>query len=254
MAKLIPTLFFVCTTFVGSAQEERIDTDRPDQTESSGIVPKNFFQLEIGFNKENGHFKNYDLVYPTGLFKYGLGRIELRLETAFISSYEHLIPQPKWTTGFEPVEIGFKFLIAEEKKILPKTSLIVHAALPVLASKPFRPQHLAPSFRLTTQKTFTPNFQIGANLGAEWDGFNASPWWLYTISPGFDFAKRWYGYIEAFGFIHTNTSPLNSADAGVAYSVTNNIRVDISAGAGISNAAPKSYVAIGFSFRFNTKH
>src|SRR5205085_6187614 len=151
--KWIISFSFVCSGLFSAGQEEKIDTDRPDQTESAGLVPKNYFQAEIGFNKENTYYDNYNLIYPTALLKYGLNKIELRLETVFLSSYEQRVPEPKWTTGLLPVEIGFKALITEEKKIIPKTSIIAHLGIPMLASPSFKIDHAAPSFRLTMQKT-----------------------------------------------------------------------------------------------------
>src|SRR5215813_7095166 len=108
MAKIILLVVFVVSFLQVFGQEEKIDTDRPDQTESAGIVPKNYFQAEVGFNKENTFFKNYNLVYPTALLKYGFNQFELRLESVFISTYEQRISESKWTTGLLPVEIGFK--------------------------------------------------------------------------------------------------------------------------------------------------
>ena len=253
MAKFIFLLSVLYPVFCCSAQENKIDTDRPDQTESAGIVPKDYFQAELGFNKENTFFNNYNLVYPTALLKYGFKRIELRLETAFLSSYEQRIPQPKWTTGFEPVEIGFKALITEEEKVIPKTSVIVHLGIPTLSSGSFRYDHVAPTIRFAMQKTFNSYFGVGTNLGAEWDGTNTKPSWLYTVSPGFNLGQRWYIYIEAFGFVQKNELPQHNIDAGIGYYITNNTKLDVSAGSGISDASQKNYFALGFSFRFNTK-
>jgi len=235
-------------------QEEKIDTDRPDQTESAGIVPKNYFQAEIGFNKENTYFGNYNLVYPTALLKYGLHKAELRLETVFLSTYEQRLPQPKWTTGLLPVEIGFKALIIEEKKIVPRISFIGHLGIPMLASSSFKIDHPAPSFRFTIQKNINPFLGIGANVGAAWDGIQPTPLWLYTLSPGFNAGKKWYMYAEIFGFILKDELPQHNVDGGIAYYVTNDLKVDISGGFGISEASPRNYGAIGISFRMNTRN
>lgn len=48
-------VFFSLTTFlqqVNAQQTGRMDTDRPDQTESVSITKKDYLQAEIGFNKE----------------------------------------------------------------------------------------------------------------------------------------------------------------------------------------------------------
>jgi hypothetical protein len=251
--KWIISFSFVCSGLFSAGQEEKIDTDRPDQTESAGLVPKNYFQAEIGFNKENTYYDNYNLIYPTALLKYGLNKIELRLETVFLSSYEQRVPEPKWTTGLLPVEIGFKALITEEKKIIPKTSIIAHLGIPMLASPSFKIDHAAPSFRLTMQKTINSHLGIGTNFGAAWDGVQTTPLWIYTFSPGFNVGKRWYMYAEVFGFILKNELPQHNLDGGIAYYISNDVKVDISGGFGISEASPKNYFAIGFSFRVNTR-
>jgi hypothetical protein len=237
--------------FVLSAQVEKIDTDRPDQTESAATVPKKYFQAEIGFNKENLTDKNYELIHPTVLLKYGLKKFEFRLEATCKTAYEHLIPNPKSTTGFEPIEIGFKVALSEEKNLLPKTSLIVHLGIPAIGSRAFKPDHLLPSFRFTMQNSITDNIAIGYNLGAEWDGYSSTPAWLYTFAPGINIGKKWYAYLEAFGFIRKNEKPQNSLDAGIAYYISNDFKIDISGGFGISENSPKNYVAIGGSFRFH---
>jgi Putative MetA-pathway of phenol degradation len=255
MAKYSLLIFpFILASIRVVAQVEKIDTDRPDQTESAFTVPKYYFQAELGFNKENTGGRDYDLVHPTMLLKYGLEKMEFRLEARFHSTYEHLIPNPKWTRGLDPVKIGFKVNLWEENKMLPKTSLIAGLELPTLASKAFRADHPAPSFRFTMQHSLAKHISLGYNLGAEWDGFSRQPDWLYTLASGFDLGEKWYGYIEAFGFIREKEKPQHNLDAGIAYYINKDVKADISGGFGISAAAPKNYIAIGISFRCNTQH
>jgi hypothetical protein len=252
MAKplLIAVLFIYSNCL--QAQLEKIDTDRPDQTESVNTVPRNYFQAEFGFNKENLSGRNYDLIYPTTLLKYGLNKFEFRFEAVLRSSYEHLIPNPKWTSGVDPVVIGCKIALWEQKNILPKTSLIAGTGIPILSSRSFKADHLAPLFRFTMQNSLTDNIALGYNLGAEWDGYSSIPVWIYTFAPGFDLGEKFYFYIEAFGFIQKKEKPQHNIDAGLAYYISNDVKVDVSGGFGISEEAPKSYVAVGFSFRCKT--
>jgi hypothetical protein len=254
MAKIRWLVFFLLNFLQVSAQIEKIDTDRPDQTESAGIVPKSYFQAEVGFNRENGDSGNYVLVHPTVLLKYGFGRLELRLEAVCHSDYARLISESKRITGVDPIEMGFKYLIADETRLRPKTSVIVHLGFPMVSSKVFRTDHVAPSFRLVTQKSFTDHFGIGTNVGMSWDGYSSKPTWLYTFSPGFNIGQKWYVYIEAFGFIQKDELPQHSVDGGIAYYLSDDIKLDVSGGLGLSQAAPKNYFALGFSFRVNTKH
>ena len=236
-----------------NAQMEKIDPERPDVSESADLIAKNVFQAEFGFNKENSHDKNYDLLYPTALFKYGLNKIELRVEAVLRSSYEHLIPDPVWESGLDPVTLGFKVNLAKEKSIFPKTSLITSFAIPPLSSKVFRTDHIAPTIKLVMGNSFSDHASLSYNLGAEWDGFATTPDWIYSVSQGFSFSENWNVYVEVYGSLRKNETPQHSIDAGIGYCLSNNTKVDLSGGFGISDAAPKSYFAAGFSFRFNTK-
>lgn len=240
-----------CT--ISNAQVEKIDTDRPDQTESANTVPRNYLQAEFGFNKENMLNKNYDLLYPTALFRYGLTKFEFRLEANLRSTYEQLTPHPKRSTGFDPVKIGFKAALWEEKNWLPKTTLIAGIGLAGVASKILKTDHLAPFFSVSMQNSLTNTISLGYNLGAEWDGFTVTPSWIYTFAPGLNLGQKWYTYLEVFGSVRKNERPQHNLDTGLGYYINNDIKVDISGGIGISSAAPKSYMAIGGSFRFNTR-
>lgn len=248
--KFTLTILLTVICFLPAFAQSSIETDRPDQSETPVIVPKKYFQAELGFEKENSGDRNYRLLHPTALLKYGISnRAELRLEINPITEYVHLIPNPVKTTGIEPVVIGSKISLFEEKKARPKTSLILHMGLPFLATKNLRTPHLQPSFRLAMQNSITNKIALGYNVGAEWDGTNPAPSWLYTFAPGFTLSQKWYAYIEAFGFIQKAELPQHNLDMGFAYSINNNMKVDLSGGIGLSKTSFKNYVALGFSFR-----
>lgn len=233
-----------------------IDTDRPDQTESATVLPKYYFQLETGLIRE----KDHDLVtfvHPTALWKYGIHkRLELRLITELVSTETPIILPAgnKILTGLLPIQIGSKISLWEEKGLLPKTSLIAQLGLPASSSKKFRPSHPAPNFRLAMAHTLGENFGLGYNLGAEWDGENRSPHWIYSIAPGYCISEKWYLYIEFFGSAVKGAMPQNNIDGGVAYNLSDNCKLDLSLGKGISKGAIDKYIALGFSFRVKTKN
>jgi hypothetical protein len=130
--------------------------------------------------------------------------------------------------------------------------LIIHVGLPFAGSNPDRDQNLFPSFRFTFQNSLTQNIGLGYNFGAEWNGYDNQPAWLYTFSPNFNIGKKWYAYVEAFGFYEEDLWQHN-LDAGVAFYITNNTKLDMSGGIGLGNNTMKNYVALGFSFRVPLK-
>jgi hypothetical protein len=100
------------------------------------------------------------------------------------------------------------------------------------------------------QHTLGEQTALGYNLGAEWNGFSNQATWIYTFAPGINIGKRGYAYIEAFGSIVRREKPAHAVDGGFAYYVNDNIKLDVSAGAGLSEQAIDNYVALGLSFRF----
>jgi Putative MetA-pathway of phenol degradation len=235
-----------------AAQElERMETDRPDQTECPFIVPKKWMQAEWGFNYEKTSSRLNTFIYPTLLTKYGVGKkLELRLITTLIAEREHHIPGPVTNAGLEPVEIGFKTALLEEKGVIPKTSLIAHIAIPELSSAKFKTDKWAPNFVFTMQHTISSSLAVGYNLGAAWDGFTNTPYWIYRFSPGVNIGERFYAYAEAFGFIQRDETANHNIDGGLAYYFNNDLKLDLSAGKGLSASSVNYYIALGASFRF----
>ncbi|MGV3527283.1 MAG: transporter [Flavisolibacter sp.] len=242
----IALLFFGPAVY--AQQTGRIDTDRPDQTESAFLVPKKFFQAELGLLKETDADKNYVITHPSALLKYGLSdRVELRLQATPQTTYQHGVPQTRSEFALPPVELGTKLRLWEEQGLLPKTSVIVHFGLPFIASDSFRNKPVYFAARLTFQNSITENFGIGYNLGVH-TGRGEATHFFYSLAPGLDIGRRWYAYLESFGSLYRNYAE-HFADAGLAYYLTDNSKVDISAGTQVGSAEKAHYVALGFSFR-----
>jgi len=230
------------------AQEDKIDTDRPDQTESPFVIPKKWFQFEMGFNRQQNNKSSKEFFLPTLLSKFGIAkRFELRLITTVISTSD---TPSLHQTGLEPVEIGGKLALVEEKNFIPKISLLFHVAIPKLASKNFQANHLAPNFRFSIQHSLAKNIGLGYNIGAEWDGISKEPAWIYTLAPGFNIGEKWYAYVELFGSVSKQESAQHNADGGVAWYPGHNSKIDLSGGFGLSGNSPDWYMALGYSFRF----
>ena len=236
------------------AQLEKIDADRPDQTNGPVITPKKWLQFELGFNGQKNNSTENEFLIPTLLTRYGISkRIEVQLITS-VKRFLYSTPSGNsiYTSGLVPVQIGAKYALVEEKKWIPKTTFLLHLSIPFLASKKLQADKLAPSFVMSMQHSLTKNLSIGYNLGAQWDGFSDKPTWIYTFSPGFNFGEKWDGYVEVYGFITKDEVAQHNIDGGIAYYPNNNTKLDISSGFGISQDSPVWYIAIGASVRFKT--
>lgn len=248
-------LFITAILFFSSywaVAQEKIETDRPDQTESPYTVPKKYFQAELGFNKENLNDGYYNLIHPTALLKYGLSnKVELRFASILKTEYAaYALSKNTSSVLLEPIALGAKIGLIEEKDRMPKVSVIGEIRVPFLASKTMKPDALPYLLRLTMQNSISKNIGLGYNIGFEKDGFENKNFWFYTLAPGFQLGKRWYTYIEVFGSVAQNELPDHALDGGVAYFVNDDIKIDFSAGFGLSENSFKNYLAIGCSFRF----
>ena len=250
-------LLFSCAGL--KAQIEKIDTDRPDQTESAFTVPAGWLQCELGLSKEkygSGPSILNSWTLPTLLTRYGLSKKwELRLITEYVRwGNQHRLYAD--TIGLLPVQVGFKVNFVEEKGIIPRISLIGHAGFNRLSSKLSNAHFgsfFSPRLCFTFQNSLSERIAIGYNLGVEWADTNESPVWFYTFAPGFTLGEKWYAYTEAFGSFEKNEKAQHTFDIGVAYYLNDNTKFDLSGGVGIAGSIPNNYIAIGLSFRCNTK-
>ena len=91
------------------------------------------------------------------------------------------------------------------------------------------------------------------NIGSDWDSENQEQNWVYTFTPEFELGDKWEAFVEVYGFIKKEELPECVFDAGVAYFVGKNFKLDLSAGRGLNHQSPDYFVAVGFSFRLGQK-
>lgn len=224
-----------------------IQTDRPDQTECPFITPNHYFQLENGFSYEKNNAYSELIVAPTTLTRFGVNKyFELRLITEYVVSKENSITY----IGINPILIGLKTRLFEEKGILPTTSLIAHIGFPKMASNEYRANYYYPEFRFTMQHTISEKQSLSYNLGAEWDGIDTNPTFIYTLTTGYSLTEKIGSYLEFYGFVPQIGKADHRFDLGLTYLFNPNHQLDASGGFGLSATSPEYYLALGYSFRF----
>ena len=238
-------LFFVFVINLYCQDIGRMETDRPDQTESPFIVRNGYFQIESGFNK-NYISKQYEYYFPTTLIKYGLkNKIELR--------YVFLINNSSKQIRFKNEAIAFKYFLFDQKRVLPKTSVIVHYHLGDLKrdlTDLNRSPHSIGDIVFTSQNQLNNQLSIGYNYGIEFhnDGKHEG---IIRIAPGVNFGKNMYAYAEIFGRVPLKKYEDVWLDGGFAYYLNQDVKIDISGGKSIKQKQDY-YLAVGISHRFKT--
>jgi hypothetical protein len=224
-------------------QNGRIETDRPDQTECPFIVKKGYFQAEIGFNQSRDQ-RDIAYLLPTSLIKMGLHK---NWELRYTSTLSKNLALP---LHYETESFGFKVHLGEGKGIFPRTALIVQHHWDNtnrdLSERNRLPHSLGETI-FTFQNNLTDQFGIGYNLGAEYHS-NGMVEGIYRIAPNMSIGKRGYAYVEVFGRVPDSIDTEHWADFGLAYYLSEDIKVDLSAGKSLIKSN-QWYAALGCSFR-----
>ncbi len=229
-------------------------TDRPDQTESSGVVPLRHLQIETGFlmsGDRTGELELNSFTYNTTLLRYGLlENFELRAGLEFRSENEKMLDSGEVNTisGFSPLYVGFKTRITEEKGWIPEIAFLGGVSLPLTAHRQFRALHPAAIMRFAFSHTLSGRFSFGYNLGAEWEA-ETGPGYRYTTARGIGLTEKLGLFLEVFGLFATEAENEHLADAGLTWLLLPNLQLDLSGGVGLNGAASDYFISAGFSYR-----
>ncbi len=256
MNKLIIILLIITSAYTFSQEvQPELVTDRPDQTESSSVVPHKALQIETGFileNDENDSYKQRTFIYNTTLLRYGLlARMELRLGLAYISQEMKFKNSDSLNliTGFSPLYAGFKISIVEEKGWIPEIAFLGGLLIPVTAHEDFKAPYSAPAMRFAFSHTLSERVSLGYNLGAEWYGETAVPDYFYSIALGVGIIDKIGAFVEAFGFVPEEGRANHLVDGGFTWLVLPNLQFDISGGLGLTKESIDNYLSFGLSYR-----
>lgn len=253
-------LLFIPGAFqLAQAQHPELITDRPDQTESSAVVPVKFLQIETGMIVANETMDVADateIAYNTTLLRYGLfSRTELRLGMEYLGTklrYEDNVNTPdRDEHGFSPLYLGFKTQLASENGLLPEIAFLGGLVLPFTADKVFQSAHPAADMRLAFAHTLTRRLSLGYNLGASWNGNLPAPWYFYSAALGAGLTDKLGTFVELYGEWPENTAfmDVHQFDAGLTYLLYPNLQLDISGGIGLNAAAMDQFISAGISWR-----
>lgn len=256
MRKIICITCLIFISLFVFSQSEKIETDRPGYTNTSNTTPAKWIQFETGFlrqsDKFNPPYKDLLFQHPSIVTKYGIGkRLELRLITDISTIIDEAINLTDTRTGLTNLQIGAKWNFLKEKKIRPNIAIIAHYNF--LRFKIITNRYDSvdgANFRFAMEHTLSRSFSLGYNVGMEWRSFPSKPAYTYSVAPKLKIDEKWLIFVEVFGFAWKKRTPENSIDFGVAYYISNNFKIDASAGFGLNKKAPDNFYSIGTSFRF----
>lgn len=258
--RLLPVCMFVSSITFSQEKENTLGaliTDRPDATESPTTIPKGYIQVETGAfyeSFEEGIIKKEAYTYNTTLVRLGLlDNLELRLGWDFVEGKTKIngAKLNDVSSGFNPLLLGAKIAITEEKAAFPEIGFLAHLYLPFTAGKDYKPETTGVDFRFSFAHTLSENSSLSYNLGAQWGDDSSEAAYVYTIAFGQSITDKLGAYAELYGDMPENNKANHFWDAGLTYLISDSVQLDATLGSSITKGQD-ILLSGGVSFRLPT--
>jgi hypothetical protein len=235
---------------LGGAPHARADdamtivTDRPAVTESSVVVPPGALQSENGLllTDRGGA---YVLDLPESYLRYGLlEKTELRL--ALPDYYHHLPVEDATTSGFADISLGVKQQLGPVAGF--DLSLIAYLSLPTGADE-VSSHGYDPALQLPWSRSLSANWTLAGQLAAYWPTQDGRRNYTSEATLLLDrqLTAPWDAFIEYAGDFPRQGGSSQLMHVGSAYKLSARQQLDVHAAVGLTQAAPRWFVGVGYS-------
>lgn len=208
---------------------------RPGMSETSNVIHKGFYQIEIGLNKSLERSGNF--LFRTGIFD-GF-EIRLALDHSFDNNFS-----TQGLTG------GSLFQIFDQDGLIPQVALLTTLTFPDLDNVSIQTGKL--TIIGSFSHSLSDKYSFDWNLGTIFYGSEKNPNdIIYTSAIGYGLSKKIGIFVELYGVSPLfEFSRLNPAlDYGITYLLLDWIQMDISSGYGLINNSDSRFFDIGLAFR-----
>lgn len=245
----------LCAPMVSAA--DPIAADRPGAADPAFVVGRGTAQIETGatFAHESDGADTDTWTLPEPLLRIGiLDRAELRIAAdGFIS--QHTDGEGTENVGSD-LEVATKIRLLEQVGWRPATSLLAGLRFPT-GGDAVTSDGYDPIAKLIASWEIGERFSVDANLG--FGGPTQSPddsdrvfETFAAASMGVALGERVGSFFEYFATLRgSGRDDEHAVDAGLTYLATDDVQLDVSAGAGLNRAAPDVFVGIGVAWRFH---
>lgn len=235
-------LFCIALLTTSLIYSQKINTDRPDQTEGSSTIPKFSLQVETGVVVQKNTLTTNSLI-PTALIRYGLSSlVELRLVSGFESVSIKGMHQK--TKGLSDLEIGAKIQLLKNESVSTEIAFLSHVIIPS-AKTALSNGKFGSVNKLSISHSIHDKISFGYNVGYNYFGYNDGDF-TYSLALGTPISDNIGIYVESYGEVLNFNNHQASFDTGITYLYKNNIQFDLSFGTGLNHTM--NYVSFGVSF------
>jgi hypothetical protein len=245
MCRLALLLCVSLTAEVRAAADVAITTDRPSVTESSVVVPRGGLQIESGLQAAD-NAGQWTLDVPESFVRYGLlESTELRL--ALPNYFLHLPVGESTTSGFGDLALGVKQQLGPVAGF--NLSLIPFISLPT-GARGISSGGYDPGLQLPWSRALSGDWTVAGQLAAYWPTQDGTRNYTSELTALIDRQLRapWDAFIEYAADIPQRGASRQLLHVGTAYKLAPQHQLDFHAGVGLTHAAPRSFVGVGYSY------
>ncbi|WP_114779579.1 transporter [Botryobacter ruber] len=242
-------LFFCAGSAFAQQAEDKIQTDRPDQTEASSLVPKGNIQIETGYLVQKDRLQEQSIKthnYPAANMRIGLLEwAEVHVLAAIKDSvFEN--GTRRRVSGVGPVVLGTKIKLWTGAGWRPEASFIARVTLPT-GNKRMSPDKPEPQFRLLFTNELTEKLDLAYNL--VYNRLEGVSLPAYTASASYELSDTFTCFAEVFGQKEKGEAAQHQADGGVLFFLLPNLQLDVALGWNLTKSAPYFFMTTGLSVR-----
>ncbi|MBW8684679.1 transporter [Chitinophaga rhizophila] len=243
---IFQALILLCISTFARAQD-KINTDRPDQTDGATVIdPKSIqFETEFYYNKFSTGEK---ALISSSLLRYGLTKkVEARLLVEQGQERDLFISET--TQGQYPLALSTKIAVLKDKRNLPDIALIGYLHLPLTSHKG-NYGYWSPSATLVIEKEFD-KLTATANGTYKQEAFEKE--WIWQVSGDlkYELSERISVFGEYFAQYAPGDSPLHNADGGILYHITPDWVVYLAMGHTLFTKESNYFGNAGLAFRIH---
>jgi hypothetical protein len=241
------------------AGAEPFSADRPGVADPPEVVGRGVVQIEAGvvFERESdaGEPVVNTVAAPDLLLRYGLlESLELRVALA---GYVHDDRSGlRDRSSVSDVELGGRLRVFDQRGARPAAALALAVRFPT-GSSAVTSDGFDPAGALLLGWSWAERWGLDANLGlgAVSQGVD-QPRHVFELAPavslGVSLAERWGLFVEYYGnLLGRGVGDEHAIDGGCTWQPRDDLQIDLSAGAGLNDAAPDLVVSAGVAWRFS---
>lgn len=240
-------LFTLLSIGLPAQYGESIRSGRPGQAIGPFTVGQGIFQVQSGIDYNSLNSGSQNTYLSNNVFRFGLTeQFEMGLglnlqQDRFASRYKDT------ESGISSISLRIRSNVYGGKGIIPSFGYQFNLGLP-MSSENYKSENVIPKLTLMSGHKLSDKFGLTNNFGFSWTEKDPNPTKFYIINLGYSLTNKIGLFIENYGFLQRGQFD-SKFDGGLDYLITNNLKLDLSAGYDKNDFTNEMFISFGVSWR-----